>query len=182
MQNQTNINLRKKFEEAEKNAPSIIFLDEVESLAPRRDSLYGDDAEIKERVTELLKLINNCKDKNVFVICASNEPQDIDSAIKRSGRLDKRIYVGVPDQETRAEIFKMNLANRLTDEDIDYKSISEKTNNYISSDISVIVDEAARAALKEREPISTEHILQAIYNTAPSLTQYEIDCYKNKLD
>ena len=182
LQNLTNINLRKKFEEAEKHAPAIIFLDEIESLAPSRESLYGNAPETSERVTELLTLMNNCKDKNVFVICASNEPQKIDPAIKRSGRLDRKIYVGVPDSETREEMLKMNLANRLTGNDIDYKLISKLIENYISSDILVIVDEAARLALKERKPISTPHLLQAIKQTQPSLTEREIEYYKNKLN
>ncbi len=181
-QNATIKNLRNKFNEAERHAPSIVFLDEIETLAPQRDSLYGDNHEISERVTELLTLMNNCKDKNIFIICASNEPQNIDSAIRRSGRLDKRIYVGVPDEKTREEIFKMELSNRLTDKDIDYKLISKKTENYISSDINCIVDEAARFALKERKPISTEHILKAISLTRASLTQSEIEYYKNKLE
>ncbi len=182
LQNLTNVNLRKKFEEAEKHAPAIIFLDEIESLAPSRESLYGNAPETSERVTELLTLMNNCKEKNVFVICASNEPQKIDSAIKRSGRLDRKIYVGAPDSDTREEMFKMNLANRLTGNDIDYKLISKLTENYISSDILVIVDEAARFALKERKPISTLHLLQAIKQVQPSLTEREIEYYKNKLN
>ena len=182
LQNLTNVNLRKKFEEAEKHAPAIIFLDEIESLAPSRESLYGNAPETSERVTELLTLMNNCKEKNVFVICASNEPQKIDSAIKRSGRLDRNIYVGAPDSDTREEMFKMNLANRLTGNDIDYKLISKLTENYISSDILVIVDEAARFALKERKPISTLHLLQAIKQVQPSLTEREIEYYKNKLN
>lgn len=181
-QNLTNVNLKNKFKEAEKNAPAIIFLDEIETLAPCRESLYGNTPETSERVTELLTLINNCKDKNVFVICASNEPQKIDAAIRRSGRMDKKIYVGPPDDKTREEIFKMNLAHRLTDENIDYKLIGSKTRNYISSDISFLVDESARFALKDKKPISTEHILKAISSTKPSLTQSEIDYYKNKLD
>ena len=182
LQNLTNINLRRKFKEAERHAPSIIFLDEIESLAPCRESLCGNAPETSERVTELLTLMNNCKNKNIFIICASNEPQNIDSAIRRSGRIDKIIYVGVPDEKTREEIFKMELSNRLTDKDIDYKLISKKTENYISSDISCIVDEAARFALRERKPISTEHLLKAISLTRPSLTQSEIEYYKNKLE
>jgi ATP-dependent 26S proteasome regulatory subunit len=176
-QNQTVVNLKNKFNEAVNHAPSIVFLDEVEAIAPVRAELAGHNNEVTERVGELLTQLNNCSNKNVFVICASNEPQKIDPAIKRSGRMDKRIYVGLPDETSRKELFKTNLQNRYTDKNIDYDLLAKKANDYIAADIKVIVDQGAMFALGEMKPISTNHLLNAIDITKPSLSKGEIEYY-----
>lgn len=126
-QHQTSKNISDKFAEARRNAPSIIFIDEVEALAPAREGLADWDIESNENVTELLQQINNCREKNVLVVFASNEPQRMDKAIKRTGRLDKRIFLPPPDLKTRIELFHIALAKvKKKDENIDIAQLAQK--------------------------------------------------------
>ena len=180
-QNLTVQNLKEKFELAKANAPSIVFLDEVEALAPDRATLANSSNEVTERVTELLTQLNNCAENNIFVICASNEPQKIDKAIKRTGRMDKKIYVGPPDKISRQEMIKMQIKDRFYDKNVDLDLIGKNTQNYLASDLKVIIDQAAKYALRDRRPISTEHFMRAISAIKPSLSESEIECYKNKI-
>ena len=153
----------------------------MEALAPDRATLANSSNEVTERVTELLTQLNNCAENNIFVICASNEPQKIDKAIKRTGRMDKKIYVGPPDKISRQEMIKMQIKDRFYDKNVDLDLIGKNTQNYLASDLKVIIDQAAKYALRDRRPISTEHFMRAISAIKPSLSESEIECYKNKI-
>ncbi len=185
-QNQTVQNLKDKFQEAIENAPSMVFLDEVEAIAPSREGLSGHQTEVNERVNELLTQLNNCADKGIFVICASNEPQKIDAAVKRSGRMDKRVLVDTPDDESRKEMFKMFLGDiDKKTKRFDYDLLSEKTESYISADIRAVVKNAARMALKEKKqgvPVAMKHLLSAIEDFKPSLSETELIRYRSNAD
>ena len=178
---ETSINIAKKFQEAINNAPSIIFIDEVESIAPTRENLAGWDVSTNEQVTELLQQINNCKDKDVFVVFASNEPQKIDNAIKRTGRIDKKIYLGPPDLESRKAMFERNLKTISKKENnIDTTKLAELTNNYTAEDIRMVVRQASIFAMRDSKNISLDDLVYAIAITKPSLTDSMVESYKRK--
>lgn len=180
-QHETVKNISQKFKEAIDNAPSLLFIDEVDAMAPSRENLAEWDIETSERVTELLQQINNCKDKDVFVIFASNEPQKIDSAIKRTGRIDKKIFIGPPDKETRKEIFERKLNKiKLKDENINTDKLAELTNNYTAEDIRMIVRQAAITAMNNNKKVSFQDLIKSIEITKPSLTDSMIELYKKK--
>lgn len=173
--NATQENIAKMFEEAEKNAPTIIFIDEINELLPSRDSDAHEMA--KSAVNEMLAQMDRTGDKGIFVIGATNYPDKIDPAILRAGRLDKKFYLPPPDFDARKEMFEMYLKNRPLDFGMDYELLSTLTANYVSSDIEFLVNEASRLALKEKSRI-TMHILENIIkNTKPSVSLHELQKY-----
>jgi len=174
--NATEENIRKIFDEAEKNAPTIIFIDEIDAVVPSRDSdLHQMHA---APVNEFLVQMSNSSERGIFVIAASNRPEKIDPAILRRGRIDRIIYVPTPDFEARKEMFKIYLKNRPVDLGINYDILSEKTNNYVSSDIKFIVDEASRIALHSNSRITQEIIENVIEQTRPSVSSKELSKYE----
>ena len=171
-------NIAKVFDAARQNAPGIIFIDEIEGLVPKREGL-GSHADIKkEEVNEFLIQLNNAGNRNVLVIGATNRPQMIDTAILRSGRMDKRIYVGPPDFDARKELFKILLSERPHSSDVNYDHLAEVTENYVGSDIELIVTESARDAVKNNRAIIDElMLLAAIQRVTRSVSQSEIDSF-----
>lgn len=163
--NATQENIAAMFKEAEENAPTIIFIDEINELLPKRNS----DAHEMSRsaVNEMLAQMDRTGEKGVFVIGATNLPDEIDEAMLRTGRLEKKIFVGPPDAEARREMFEMYLKDRYIDFGIDYEQLSTLTDGYVSSDIRYLVDEAARLALSRNEKITME-ILNESIKTHPS--------------
>lgn len=180
----TGKNIAQIFKEAEEKAPSIIFIDEMEALAPSRNDLQGDSSAAvgyNQSVNTLLQKMNNCAEKGIFVIAASNEPQKIDSAIKRVGRLDKNIFVPPPDYEARKDLFKMALENIYAEENIDYNKLAELTENYTAPEIQkIIVRQAALNALKQNRKISESDLLKIIGEYNPQLNSETIAEYKTK--
>ena len=171
-------NISKKFAQASWHTPSIIFIDETEAIAPQRAGLNSGDADLNEQVTELLQQFNNCKDKDILVICASNEPQRIDNAIKRTGRLDKRIYVGPPDAETREALFIKQMAKVYKNPDIDYKLLAQKSEYYTAEDIRMLLRDAGLKAMKKNLPVSTDDIITSLKSVQPSLSPQLIESYR----
>lgn len=112
-------NLRKAFEEAEKNAPSIIFIDEIDSIAPKREKTNG---EVERRiVSQLLTLMDGLKARaHIIVIGATNRPNSIDPALRRFGRFDREIDIGVPDEVGRLEVLRIHTKNMKLAEDVSY--------------------------------------------------------------
>lgn len=150
--NATQENIAAMFKEAEENAPTIIFIDEINELLPKRS---GDAHEMsKSAVNAMLAQMDRTGDRGIFVIGATNLPDEIDEAMLRTGRLEKRFFVGPPDEEARKEMFEMYLKDRYTDFGIDYRRLAELTDGYVSSDIRYLVDEAARMALARNEKIT----------------------------
>ena len=113
-----------------------------------------------------------------MIIAATNEPQKIDPAIRRTGRLDKLIYVGPPDAEARAEMFRLHLSGRPIDKDLDLPAIAQTLHGYAASDIKFLVDEAARDAMTQNAPISTQILTQAKDRVPPSVSEEDERRYK----
>ncbi|MDR6561273.1 MULTISPECIES: AAA family ATPase [unclassified Arcicella] len=174
--NATQENIAKMFEEAEKNAPTIIFIDEINELIPSRDSDAHEMA--KSAVNEMLAQMDRTGEKGIFIIGATNYPDMIDPAMLRTGRLDKKFYLPPPDFETRKMMFEMYLKNRPLDFGIDFNTLSTLTENYVSSDISFLVNEASRMALKTKERISMTILESVIKSTMPSIPVHELKKYE----
>ncbi len=143
--------LRDIFEEAEKNAPSIIFIDEIDAIAPRREEAHGD---VERRVVaQLLTLMDGLKGRGqVIVIGATNRPDDIDPALRRPGRFDREIEIGVPDRNARKEILQIKTRGMPLDESVDLDKIADLTHGYTGADIEALVKEAALRAVRRIVP------------------------------
>jgi len=174
--NQTAKNIAKIFNEATSNAPTILFLDEFDAIAPKRDT--GNQHQmIASGVNELLTQMNNAGEGDVFVVAATNYLEKIDDAI-RAGRIDKIVYVAPPDFEARKGMFELMLKDKPCDFGMDYNELSRITENYASSDIKNIIDIIARdAAFNNLERISMDLIMVAIKNNPSRLSQDKIDKY-----
>lgn len=169
-------NIAKMFKEAEENAPTIIFIDEINELVPNRE---GDVHEMsKSAVNEMLAQMDRTGEKGIFIIGATNYPHMIDPAILRAGRLDQKYYVGVPDEVARKALFELYLKNRPYDFGLDYDELSRLTRNYVSADIQLIVNNAARTALKSRSKITMTILRDAIAAVRPSLDITELQRYE----
>ena len=178
--NATQENIAKMFKEAEENAPTIIFIDEFNELVPNRD---GDVHKMsRSAVNEMLAQMDRTGEKGVFVIGATNYPNTIDPAILRAGRLDKKYYVGVPDKEARAAIFKLYLTKRPYDFGLDYGALADLTENYVSADIQLIINKASLNALHKKSKITMELLREAIAETRPSLDIDELHKYEQIRD
>ena len=174
--NATQENIAKMFEDAEKNAPTIIFIDEINELLPNRDSDAHEMA--KSAVNEMLAQMDRTGEKGIFIIGATNYPDMIDPAMLRAGRLDKKFYLPPPDFDARKGMFEMYLKNRPLDFGIDYDRLSTLTANYVSSDIEFLVNEASRFALKEKSRITMYILENTVKNTKPSVPLQELKKYE----
>jgi len=143
--------LRDLFEEAEKNTPAIIFLDELDSIAPKRGDVTG---EVERRVVaQLLSLMDGLQErKNVIVIGSTNRPEALDMALRRPGRFDREIELGVPDMEGRKEIFQIHTRGMPLSEDVALDDYAARTYGFVGADISAVSREAAMNALRRILP------------------------------
>ena len=148
---QSEENLRKIFEDAEKNAPSIIFIDEIDSIAPKREEVTG---EVERRVvSQLLTLMDGLKKRGkVVVIAATNRQNAVDPALRRGGRFDREIELPVPDNNSRLEILKIHTRNMPLAKDVDLKWLAEITYGYVGADIWALAKEAAMSVLRRILP------------------------------
>eukprot|EP00761_Pharyngomonas_kirbyi_P011380 gb/GECH01011405.1/.p1 GENE.gb/GECH01011405.1/~~gb/GECH01011405.1/.p1 ORF type:complete len:796 (+),score=253.11 gb/GECH01011405.1/:1-2388(+) len=142
-------NLRKAFEEAEKNSPAIIFIDEIDAIAPKRDKAQG---EVERRiVSQLLTLMDGLKTRShVIVIAATNRPNTVDQALRRFGRFDREIDIGIPDEIGRLEIVRIHSRNMKLDEDVDLEAIAKETHGYVGADLAQLCTEAAMQCIREK--------------------------------
>lgn len=169
------------FKQARENAPTILFLDEVDAII--RDRSEHSNATTAGAVNQFLMELNNCGKDNVLVIGATNKPMDIDEAALRAGRLELKYYIPQPDKETRKEIFRIGITKRKYDFGIDYDRLADLTENYISADISLVIDTAARLAFRRGIGKITMALLEeAIANTKPSLTMEQIKRHEDIRD
>lgn len=160
--------LREIFKQAEENTPSIIFIDEIDSIAPKRDEVTG---EVEKRiVSQLLTLMDGMKARGkVVVIAATNRPDSIDPALRRPGRFDREIEIGIPDEEGRLEILNIHTRGMPVDEKVNLKQIAKVTHGFVGADLESLAKEAAMRSLRrilpdinmDQERISSE-ILQKI--------------------
>lgn len=173
--NATQENIAQMFKDAEEKAPTIIFIDEMNELVPNRESDVHEMA--RSAVNEMLAQMDRTGEKGVFIIGATNYPDMIDPAILRAGRLDKKFYIGTPDFEARKLIFELCLKSRPYDFGLDYDRLATLTENYVSADLEMIVNDAAREALKNQEKITMKILEEVISKTKPSLSVAEINKY-----
>ena len=168
--------LREIFKQAEENAPSIIFIDEIDSIAPKREEVSG---ELERRiVSQLLTLMDGMKSRGkIIVIAATNRPDSIDPALRRPGRFDREIEIGIPDDEGRLQILNIHTRGMPLDKNVNIKQISKTTHGFVGADLEVLCKEAAMRSLRrilpeinlEEEKVSKE-VLQKIKITKNDFT------------
>ena len=143
--------VRQIFEDAEKSAPSIIFIDEIDAIAPKREETRG---EVERRVVaQLLTMMDGLKArKNVVVIAATNRPNSVDPALRRPGRFDREISIRVPDKKGRLEVLKIHTRNMPLTEDVKLEKIADVTHGFVGADLSALCKEAAMSVLRRILP------------------------------
>ncbi|MEM1994712.1 MAG: CDC48 family AAA ATPase [Nitrososphaerales archaeon] len=143
--------LREIFKEASENAPSIIFIDEIDAIAPKREEVIGDVE--KRVVAQLLALMDGISERrSVIVVGATNRPESLDPALRRPGRFDREIEIGVPNQRSRLEILQIHTRGMPLDEDVDLESLASSLHGYTGADIRALCQEAALIALRRYIP------------------------------
>ncbi|XP_014294276.1 transitional endoplasmic reticulum ATPase TER94 [Halyomorpha halys] len=142
-------NLRKAFEEAEKNAPAIIFIDELDAIAPKRDKTHG---EVERRiVSQLLTLMDGLKqNSHIIVMAATNRPNSIDSALRRFGRFDREIDIGIPDTTGRLEVLRIHTKNMKLADNVNLEQIAMETHGHVGADLASLCSEAALQQIREK--------------------------------
>jgi len=143
--------LREVFEDAQENAPSIIFIDEIDAIAPKREEVKG---EVERRiVAQLLALMDGLKSRGqVVVIAATNLPDLIDPALRRGGRFDREIEIGIPDTKGRLQIFQIHTRGMPLADDVDLEEYARTTHGFVGADIALLAKEAAMHALRRVIP------------------------------
>ena len=143
--------LREVFKEAEQNAPSIIFIDEIDSIAPKREEVSGDVE--KRVVSQLLTLMDGLKSRGkLVVIGATNRPNALDPALRRPGRFDREIEIGIPDDRGRLEILQIHTRGMPLTEDVNIESIAKVTHGFVGADLEALSKEAAMRSLRRILP------------------------------
>jgi len=168
--------VREIFRKAKQAAPCIIFLDEIDSIAPVRGASY--DSHVTERVvSQLLTEMDGLEElKDVIIIAATNRPDIVDPALLRPGRLDRLIYIQIPDKEARKNIFEVHLRGKPLGENVDIEELVNRTDKYVGADIAAIVKEAVMATLREfiASGIAEEYMKDAIKNVIIKKKHFDI--------
>lgn len=174
----TSLKIKEVFDKARSSAPSILFIDEIDSLFPKRLNLGSESSHKQEEINEFLVQMNNIGSYQVILIVATNQPSLLDDAILRTGRIDKLIHIGLPNFNDRKLLFKFYFRDRPT-KNIDYDKLADNTKGYNNSDINYITNESAKNAIeKSRQFIDTDLILEIIEKTPPSITKEQIEMFK----
>ncbi len=161
--------LRKIFDEASSKGPSIIFLDEIDSIAPRRDKVVGDVE--KRIVAQLLALMDGLKGRGkVIVIAATNLPNSIDPALRRPGRFDREITIPIPDREGRREIIEIHSTGMPLDADVELNHLADVTHGFVGADLEALCREAAMSALRRLLPEIDFSLADLPYERLATLT------------
>ena len=162
--------LRKLFDEAITNAPSLIFIDEIDAITPKREnSQRGMEKRIVAQLLTCTDELHHAskKGKHVMIIGATNMPDSLDPALRRAGRFDREILMGIPDDTTREGILKVMCKNMAISSDFDFKSIARQCPGYVGADLSSLVKQAASVAVKrafsslacsQKQPFSQEEL------------------------
>lgn len=151
MSGESESNLRKVFQEAEKNSPALIFIDEIDSIAPKREKSHG---EVERRiVSQLLTLMDGLKkNTNIIILGATNRPNSLDPALRRYGRFGREIEIGIPDKIGRLEILRIHTKNMCLDPEVDLEKVAEQTHGFVGSDIASLCSEAAMQQIRRKIP------------------------------
>jgi len=172
--------LRDVFKQAQENAPSIVFIDELDSIAPKREEVTG---EVEKRVvSQLLSLMDGLQSRGkVVVIGATNRVNALDPALRRPGRFDREIEIGVPDKEGRLEIMQIHTRGMPLAEDVDLKRLAEITHGFVGADLEALAKEAAIRALRRILPevnMEAESVPVAILNKIKVMNTDFLDALK----
>jgi len=144
--------LRKVFKEAESAAPSIIFIDEIDAIAPKREAMTGDRQVERRIVAQLLTLLDGLSERGqVVVMAATNLPDSLDPALRRPGRFDREIAFTPPDREARREILEAHTRRMPLDESVDLDAVAAATHGYVGADLAALAREAAMAAIRRAD-------------------------------
>ena len=166
--------LRQVFEEAKRKAPSIIFIDEIDAIAPRRTEVHGDVE--KRVVAQLLALMDGLEARgNVIVLAATNVPDLIDPALRRPGRFDREILIDVPDQQGRREILAIHTRGMALSEDVSLERLAAVTHGFVGADLAALCREAGMRALQRAIQSLKEN---ADFNELPEVTVTMDDFFK----
>jgi len=172
--------LREIFQQAQQNSPSIIFVDELDAIAPKREEVTG---EVERRVVaQLLALMDGLSGRgNVIVIGATNRPGALDPALRRPGRFDREIEIGVPDRQGRHEVLQIHTRGMPLAEDVDLKKLAEMTHGYTGADLAALCRETAMKALRRYLPqinLEEERIPPSVLEKMEIKMEDFIDAYK----
>jgi len=178
---QSEENLRKIFEEAIENAPSIIFIDEIDSIAPKREETHGD---VERRVVaQLLAIMDGLEERGkVIVIGATNRVNAIDPALRRPGRFDREIEIGIPDRKGRKEILEIHTRGMPLAKDVNLDRLAEMTHGYSGADLEALCKEAAMRALRKILPdidLETEKIPAEVLNKLEATEKDFYEAFKS---
>ncbi len=178
---ETEARLREIFRKAEEEAPSIIFIDEIDAIAPKRSEVTG---EVEKRVVaQLLALMDGLESRgSVIVIGATNRPNALDPALRRPGRFDREIEIGIPDKKARKEILDIHTRGMPLDESVDLDKLAEITRGYTGADIAALCREAAMRAIRRILPsidFSEEKISPELLNSLTVTMKDFLDAYKD---
>ncbi len=165
------------FKEAKEKAPTILYLDELDAMVPNREK--SNNQSMSGEVNEFLSQLDNIGDSGVFVIGSTNKPDTIDRAVLRAGRLEKWYYIPPPDFDARKALFELYLKDRPVDLGIDYSNLATLTENYVSSDIKLLIDEASRKTIRDKvKRISMETLIFIIKHQRPTVSISELKNYE----
>jgi transitional endoplasmic reticulum ATPase len=170
----TQLKISDLFAEAESRSPTLLFIDELDALIPRRDQNIFQG--YKSEVNEFLIQLDKAGNRGILVVGATNIPNDLDEAALRPGRLDKKIFVGPPDMEARAEAFRIGLAERPA-EKINFSWLAEESEFFTFSEIDQVVIDAAREAARNHAAISQGILFKHVHKMKPSLNEEKIERY-----
>ncbi len=173
----TTQNIVSAFQRAERMAPSVIFMDEISGLMPRREDLPFHENYRETEINEFLMLMEGSVQKKILVVGATNFPEKLDPAVLRSGRMDKKIFIPPPDDAARCELFRLFLEDRPTSDDIIYEELSRITTGLICSDLKLIVNNAALKALHSNTLISMKLLRNETFQFRPSLSKADLNRY-----
>jgi ATP-dependent 26S proteasome regulatory subunit len=170
------LKIKRLFDSAAASSPALMFVDEFEGLVPARSSLGGEQQYKAEEVNEWLVQIGSCTERKILFVAATNEPWSIDPAIRRSGRLDKKLYVGPPDREAIAEMLRFHLRDRFTSETMNIEEFASNIDGlgYSASDLKLLVDEASKMAMRKDAPISIQDFSKAAFEKVPPSISDEV--------
>lgn len=167
----------KLFKVAEENAPTVLCFDEFDAFVPNRSA--PGSSFVAGEVNEFLSQLNDCSKRGIFVVATTNRPDMIDPAVLRTGRLDKHVYVPMPDHQARKEMFAIYLKGRPCEETIDLDAMADLTDGYIASDIAFIVNDTAMTAAFTHTLITQAMLEQTIHDTKPSVSKESLRNYDN---
>jgi transitional endoplasmic reticulum ATPase len=173
--------IREIFRKARMAAPTVIFLDEVDSLIPRRGSGYGDSGVTERVISQLLTEMDGLEAlQNVVVIAATNRPDILDPALLRPGRFDRLIYVPAPDDDSRLEILKIHVKGIPLSNDVNLEALVKSTKGYSGADIKSLCTEAAiNAVRRKKKSVTFNDFKKAVEKIGPSITPDMENWYRN---